>query len=530
MKKLIRLLIENILIVVFVPIIVPFSIYVRNSDDVPMGVFFRAALISILLFIIMVAFASLVFHDQRKTILFSSVTFLLLYFYGALYDYLLNSTSDLGHHKILAVIFIVVIITLAWIIFKVKLSSSIIQAIKVISSIFIILQIFLLVPKIYRKITENPSVTANSSPGGQQFKRDMRHVAVTKEHGTPDVYYIILDSYGRNDVINKYFSYDNSHFTDSLKDMGFYIANCSRSNYMVTRSSLASSLNLEYLQEANPAFTPGNTDNRPLITMIQGATVFQLFKSLGYETNTFKTNFDFINIVNVDHYRQPSTPISFLGNISPYEILLFKHSIFRVFYDTHIPWVDPVFDEITFPHRDYVDLQNFIFTNLIKISTSTQPNFTYAHLTVPHTPYIFRADGTFTMDRRYFGGIADYPNSNELFIDGYVNQIEYVNQRILSLVKEIISISSTPPIIIIQGDHGAIMDDRLPILNAYYFPGVQDTGLYPSISPVNSFRLLFDDYFAGGYPILEDNSYYSLYNYPYNWKSVAESSDACLKR
>ena len=80
MKKFNRLLIENFLIVVFVPIIVPFSIYVRNSDDVPMGVFFRAALISILLFIIMVAFASLVFHDQRKTILFSSVTFLLLYF------------------------------------------------------------------------------------------------------------------------------------------------------------------------------------------------------------------------------------------------------------------------------------------------------------------------------------------------------------------------------------------------------------------------------------------------------------------
>jgi len=201
-----------------------------------------------------------------------------------------------------------------------------------------------------------------------------------------------------------------------------------------------------------------------------------------------------------------------------------------VLYDTHIPFTDSVFNKITFPYYEHVKLQNFIFDDLITISTYPQPTFTFAHITRPHTPFIFRSDGTFTTDRRYFSGLYEYPVSNELFNAGYVNQVGYVNQKIINVVKEIISNSSTPPIIIIQGDHGAILDDRLPVLNAYYFPGLQDSGLYSSISPVNSFRLLFDKYFNSDYPILDDQSYNSSYEYLYDWTQVAESSPDCINQ
>ena len=46
------------------------------------------------------------------------------------------------------------------------------------------------------------------------------------------------------------------------------------------------------------------------------------------------------------------------------------------------------------------------------------------------------------------------------------------------------------------------------ILNAYYLPGY-DGDLYATISPVNSFRLVFNSYFGGEYDMLEDVSYYS---------------------
>jgi hypothetical protein len=71
--------------------------------------------------------------------------------------------------------------------------------------------------------------------------------------------------------------------------------------------------------------------------------------------------------------------------------------------------------------------------------------------------------------------------------------------------------SNTPPIIILQGDHGPWLQPktkRFWILNAYYFPGNQDK-LYSTISPVNTFRLVFNTYFGGKYDMLKDTSYFS---------------------
>jgi len=86
-----------------------------------------------------------------------------------------------------------------------------------------------------------------------------------------------------------------------------------------------------------------------------------------------------------------------------------------------------------------------------------------------------------------------------------------LNTRVLEAVDTILEESDTPPIIIIQGDHGAWIQpkDRLMwILNAYYLPENNDK-LYPSISPVNTFRLVFNLYFGGRYEMLEDVSYFS---------------------
>jgi hypothetical protein len=89
--------------------------------------------------------------------------------------------------------------------------------------------------------------------------------------------------------------------------------------------------------------------------------------------------------------------------------------------------------------------------------------------------------------------------------------LTFLNKKMLEAVDAILSNSETPPIIVIQGDHGPWLqtkEKRMWILNAYYLPGNEDK-LYPAISPVNTFRLIFNTYFEGNYDMLPDISYFS---------------------
>lgn len=95
----------------------------------------------------------------------------------------------------------------------------------------------------------------------------------------------------------------------------------------------------------------------------------------------------------------------------------------------------------------------------------------------------------------------------------------------MQTLEIIIKNSPKEPIIIIQGDHGSwntayaknsatqISDpnERMPILRAYYVPKKVRENLYPTISPVNSFRIILKHLFDEPIDILEDKSYFSWY-------------------
>jgi hypothetical protein len=65
----------------------------------------------------------------------------------------------------------------------------------------------------------------------------------------PDIYYIVLDAYGRQDRLREFFGYDNEPFLRELEKRGFFVARKARSNYVQTVLSLGSSLNMTYLDE-----------------------------------------------------------------------------------------------------------------------------------------------------------------------------------------------------------------------------------------------------------------------------------------
>ena len=191
-------------------------------------------------------------------------------------------------------------------------------------------------------------------------------------------------------------------------------------------------------------------------------------------------------------------PLS-LQTITPFEALFAETTAIKILLDTEHILTVAGFGAELLPYRAEAEIPSYILQELPKISSIREPTFTFAHILLPHFPYVFTSNGEFVTDPAILGD----KNSHE----GYTGQVAFISSRILSIVQELIDTSEIPPIVIIQGDHGLEEGNRLQILNAYYLPGNGADDLYPTISPVNTFRIILNRYFGAAYGLLPDYSY-----------------------
>jgi hypothetical protein len=318
----------------------------------------------------------------------------------------------------------------------------------------------------------------------------------------PDIYYIIVDSYLRQDVLQKHYGYDNSSFLNALEDMGFRVTRCSQSNYAWTELSLASSLNMDYLQTLASNHTTEDTRHAETRWLFQQSAVRRILKELGYKLVAFETGFYWTEIKDADIY---ITPASHPSGLNTFEVILVKTSVGLILFDAAPALPDSLNQALNNPDSIHRERLLFTLDKLSEVPASIPgPKFVFAHILAPHNPYVLDQDGN----------AVTYPSNMEpgMWEKGYFDELIYVNKRILQIINMILTNSPTPPIIILQGDHAiywAAAPDRLKILNAYYLPGGDTSQLYDSISPVNSFRVVFNQYFSASYPLLEDRGYYS---------------------
>jgi hypothetical protein len=310
----------------------------------------------------------------------------------------------------------------------------------------------------------------------------------------PDIYYIILDGYPRQDVLSQYHHVDNSGFIKQLEAMGFYVPSCSQSNYAMTDLSLTSSLNMNYLEGLNK-----NVRNINLIDSIIHSQIRQFLKGSGYKIVSFDSGIWFTELQDADTYISRNRPLvsSFFDfkHLSDFEVLFIRTTLLRLVEESKAAWLDTLMQN---PRKDIYDRILFEFDQLDISPALPAPKFVFVHILAPHfPPYIFNANGEFTVSNSFDQGLGD--------------ELQFLNKRTLEAVQAIIDHSKVPPVIIIQGDHGIDNEVRLANMIAYYFPGGGAKALYPTITPVNSFRLVLNTYFGQNLPLLPDISYYSTY-------------------
>ena len=106
----------------------------------------------------------------------------------------------------------------------------------------------------------------------------------------PDVYYIILDGYAGANSLKEFSNFDNLEFITFLNDQGFYVHSQSYSNYPETPTSMAATLNMQYVNKLADIVGTDLDSMHPTFKLIQENLVIKNFKSKGYTLVGFNTD------------------------------------------------------------------------------------------------------------------------------------------------------------------------------------------------------------------------------------------------
>ncbi len=296
-----------------------------------------------------------------------------------------------------------------------------------------------------------------------------------------DVVYVIPDRYAGAATLRRY-GFDNSAFLDALQERGFYVAGRTFGNYQKTAHSMAASLGMGYLDHLART-DPAPDDWGPLFDEIHGSRVAAFLQHRGYE------------YVHVGSWWSPTAE-------DPEA-------------DRNVRFAIPAELPIEQGLRVATLRQ---LEDIARAAARPGPQFVLAHLLLPHPPYVFdRFGGPYT-ERERDGVPRD---------EQYVEQLLFTNVLLLQLVDRLLSgPDAEDPIVILQSDEGphplpyeydrfwnwfgatdAQLLEKFRLLNAYHLPGVEAEGLSPTISLVNSFRVVLDEYFGQDLGLLPDRSF-----------------------
>lgn len=332
---------------------------------------------------------------------------------------------------------------------------------------------------LYHQLSHSDETTAKST--------DLEGTATLTEK--PNVYWIIPDMYARQDILKSDYGVDNTAFLNTLKKRGFYVADRSYSNFNSTKLSLSTTLAMEY-------YLPVETELNSMLwqNKLQGKNAaVKKFKALGYNYihvepggNNLKTRCgggedmclqgEQVGVVSLNEAHVG------LMRLTPF---------YRI------------------ANALELDFFSFDFTRLEDITDRLDPAaqgpfFMFAHILSPHPPARFDAQCNYLTQTNWELLGHDTPNVEA----EYARDIPCMNERLLAFI-DWIDANDPNAIIILQADHGSFLGftnaestpqdivkksywkKPLAILNTYRLPKKCEKNLYPSISPVNNFPLVF---------------------------------------
>lgn len=467
-----------------------------NVNIVPWQEGLRLCVATTVVALVVQAICTTMMRDGAAGAALASLVVMIILTYGRVYAAVLGVTISgmrVGRHLVLLTVIVVAVVAAARYLRRPRKSLAMAtSALNVMAIALVALAAGPLLPQVF----EHGKSTASD-------RREARSDAVASQV-RPDIYYIIADGYGAASVLKSLYGFSNEPFVQALRDRDFFVAEESNSNYVTTVLSLTSSLNMDYVVPPLSRFAPSAPTAPDREQQFQSATVSQFLRRRGYVV---------LNIKPMDRFSGEKQWL--MGQSLP---TLKWNSLFTELLRSSI------LTELTtlLVPRDI--RHNFLGTvdELVAVRDRPGPKFVFAHLLPPHPPFVFTSTG----------GLVDPPSESWSDRASYVQQLQFVNETLLAVVDTLLAGPGVDPIIIIQGDHGpaseggswaepslALIRERLPILNAYHVAGGR-CPFYQSVTPVNSFRIIFNCRFNAHFTLLPDSSFFSSYDRQYQFRNV----------
>ncbi len=380
-----------------------------------------------------------------------------------------------------------------------------------------------LVPIVSHVITEAPVYA-----GGQLIPTrsgDPSAPAASPTEGEPlrDIYYLMVEDAGGPRSLSEHLGMPDTDFYDWLREQGFDVLEDTRSNYGRTPLSVASSMNMIYLDELAEEMGPDEPSQAPLQDMVSDSEVVRFLKGRGYSYVLLGSQYHL-----TDTSREADVNPTF-AQTSDFLAVLTSSTILPPITDL-LGFEDELSDR-----RRIYDAAIWGLETFPELTELPGPKFVFFHLYLPHSPWVVDEEG------RYVSEEAD---SDRPALEQHTTQWDFVYREMRSLIEDLVDEPpETAPIIILTTDEGPSprgmprvdgdidwtratdeeLDLKFTIFAAYRMPGVEETCIYPGMTSVNTFRVVLDQYFDAGLPLLPDRNYsHSNRHHPYDLTEITD--------
>lgn len=330
----------------------------------------------------------------------------------------------------------------------------------------------------------------------------------------PNLYYIIPDEYANAHVLEETYDFDNSPFLDALRARGFGVAERSAGGYGMTYLSLASALNLGYLEDLAEEGHYAGTSFAPVTRLIQENLVATLLKEQGYRYVVFRSGW-----APTSESPLADEVVPCGRDVSEYERVLGRSTVLEAAWDQtkgngKRARLACAFDHLArLPHR------------------GEEPFFALVHLVAPHPPWVHDAEGNAV----YVDDGPGLGTDEEEAKRAYVAQLQWLNARLLEALDAIVA-QDPDAVIVLQSDTGPTrllgsyasepsdeaIRERMRVLNAIRLGRQGGDAVPHDLSPVNAWRLVLGERFGAEMEMLPTRSFFSTYDEPFGLRDVTD--------